>query len=50
LKKFKNKTVNEMSVSDRMVSLERKFKNLQEYVFERFVERPDMGDGDIQKI
>ena len=32
-----------MTVEDRMESLERKFKNLQEYVFERCEQRPDLG-------
>jgi len=32
-----------MSLEDRIVSMERKFRNLQEYVFERFEQRPDLG-------
>ena len=46
MKKFKklNTPKLEMSLDDKIESLERKFKNLQEYVFERFEQRPDMGD------
>ena len=34
LKKFNNKTVLQMSLDDRVTELERKFKNLQEYVID----------------
>lgn len=44
MKKNSRKTILEMSMEDRMVSLERKFKNLQEYMFDRLEQRPDIGD------
>jgi len=44
LKKFKNKTALEMSLEDRMESIERQFKNLQNLVFDKVQQRPDLVD------